>query len=216
VAALNGLEHVFLSSIAAYIGLDPKRDITWVVHSPDKLIELFKEGKIDVMLGFPPTPQRLRDERIGRVLVNSAIDRPWSEYFCCLVTASREFVRRNPIATKAAVRAILKATAESAHLLADRKVDALMAFPPVPQELRANNIGHVIVNSGVDRPWSQYFCCMLATNREFVRQYPIATKRALRAILKATDICALEPERAAQIIVDGGAPRRTTVMLVRP
>jgi NitT/TauT family transport system substrate-binding protein len=33
---------------------------------------------------------------------------------------------------------------------------------------------------------------------------PIATKRALRAILKATDICALEPERAARSQVDKG------------
>jgi NitT/TauT family transport system substrate-binding protein len=110
VAALYGAEYVFLASIAAHVGLDPRRDITWVVNPPNKSIELFKEGKIDVILGFPPTPQRLREERIGRVLVNSATDRPWSQYFCCLVTASREFVRRNPVATKAAVRAMLKAT----------------------------------------------------------------------------------------------------------
>jgi NitT/TauT family transport system substrate-binding protein len=30
------------------------------------------------------------------------------------------------------------------------------------------------------------------------------TKRALRAILKATDVCATEPDRAAQLIVDKG------------
>ena len=48
-----------------------------------------------------------------------------------------------------------------------------------------------------DRPWSQYFCCMVVAHREFVRQHPVATKRALRAILKATDLCALEPERRA-------------------
>ena len=29
----------------------------------------------------------------------------------------------------------------------------------------------------MDRPWSQYFCCMLAGNAEFVRKYPVATKR---------------------------------------
>ena len=45
---------------------------------------------------------------------------------------------------------------------------------------------------------------MVMANREFVRKHPVATKRAFRAILKATDICALEPERAAQIVVDGG------------
>jgi NitT/TauT family transport system substrate-binding protein len=43
---------------------------------------------------------------------------------------------------------------------------------------------------------------MLAGNAEFVRDHPVATKRALRAILKAADFCAAEPERAAQSLVD--------------
>jgi NitT/TauT family transport system substrate-binding protein len=41
-------------------------------------------------------------------------------------------------------------------------------------------------------------------NREFVRKHPVATKRALRAILKANQICALEPDRAARLLVDKG------------
>jgi NitT/TauT family transport system substrate-binding protein len=45
---------------------------------------------------------------------------------------------------------------------------------------------------------------MAVGNREFVRQHPVATKRALRALLKATDVCAVEPERAARSIVDRG------------
>jgi NitT/TauT family transport system substrate-binding protein len=98
--------------------------------------------------------------------------------------------------------------AECKQLLADGKVDAYLAFPPDTQELRARKIGHVVVNSAVDRPWSQYFCCMATGHREFVRKHPIATKRALRAILKATDICALEPERAARALVDGGFTSR--------
>jgi NitT/TauT family transport system substrate-binding protein len=65
-----------------------------------------------------------------------------------------------------------------------------------------------VVNSTVDRPWSQYFCCMLVGNREFVRTHPVATKRALRAILKATDMCALKPEQAAQFIVDNDYAKR--------
>ena len=94
--------------------------------------------------------------------------------------------------------------AEGKRLLAEGKVDAYLGFPPDPQELRARKVGHVVVNSAVDRPWSQYFCCMATGHREFVRKHPIATKRALRAILKAADICALEPERAARALVDGG------------
>jgi NitT/TauT family transport system substrate-binding protein len=90
------------------------------------------------------------------------------------------------------------------ELFAERKIDAFLGFPPEPQELRARNIGHVIVNSSVDRPWSQYFCCMLAGNREFVRQNPVATKRVLRAILKATDLCVTDPAAVARRIVAGG------------
>ena len=80
----------------------------------------------------------------------------------------------------------------------------MIGFPPVPQEVRARKIGHVLVNSAVDRPWSQYFCCLVGASREFVRKHPVATKRALRALLKATDLCALEPDRAARRLVDRG------------
>jgi NitT/TauT family transport system substrate-binding protein len=59
-----------------------------------------------------------------------------------------------------------------------------------------------VVNTTTDKPWSQYYCCMLVGNRDFVQNHPIATKRALRAILKAADLCAQQPERAARIVVD--------------
>jgi NitT/TauT family transport system substrate-binding protein len=45
---------------------------------------------------------------------------------------------------------------------------------------------------------------MVAANRDYVRNYPVAAKRVLRAILKATDLCATEPTRVARQIVDGG------------
>jgi NitT/TauT family transport system substrate-binding protein len=128
IPALGTSHHLFLSSMAAYVGLDPRKDINWVTHE----------------------------------------------------------------------------TVDSAELLAAGKVDALIGFPPVPQELRAKRIGQVIVNSSVDRPWSQYFCCTIAARKEFVQRNPVATKRAVRAILKATDVCALEPERAARTIVERG------------
>ena len=94
--------------------------------------------------------------------------------------------------------------AESVRLLAEAKIDAFLATPPWGQELRAKKIGHTIVNTAVDRPWSQYFCCMFIGNTEYVRKYPVATKRVLRAILKADQICALEPERVARTMVDRG------------
>jgi NitT/TauT family transport system substrate-binding protein len=89
------------------------------------------------------------------------------------------------------------------ELFAKGEIDGFLGFPPEPQELRARHAGHVIVNTAVDRPWSQYFCCLLEGNREYVRKYPVATKRVVRAILKAADLCATEPARAARQLVDG-------------
>ncbi|HKH20019.1 MAG TPA: ABC transporter substrate-binding protein, partial [Gammaproteobacteria bacterium] len=88
--------------------------------------------------------------------------------------------------------------ANSKELFAEGKIDAFLAFPPEPQELRARNIGHTIIKTTVDRPWSQYFCCMPFANRDFVKTYPIATKRVLRALVKAADFCAADPAGAAQ------------------
>jgi NitT/TauT family transport system substrate-binding protein len=130
VEGLGSSPHLFVSVMAAHVGLDPAKDIRWV------------ESGLEVT-----TPS---------------------------------------------------------ELFADGKIDAFLGTPPQPQELRARNIGHVIFNSSVDPPWSQYFCCVLAGNRDFVRQHPVATKRVLRAILKAADFCAAEPARAAQQLVDGG------------
>ena len=99
---------------------------------------------------------------------------------------------------------VVHSAADSIRLLAAGEIDGYLGNPPVTQELRANKIGRVVVNSTLDRPWSQYFCCLVAGNREFVLKHPVATKRALRAILKADQICALEPERVARAIVDRG------------
>ena len=90
------------------------------------------------------------------------------------------------------------------ELFAEGKVDAFLGFPPEPQELRARKIGHVILDTSTDKPWSQYFCCMLVGSKDFVQNHPIATKRVLRAILKANDICAADPGMAAQILVNRG------------
>jgi NitT/TauT family transport system substrate-binding protein len=132
VDALNSPQHMFLAPIAAHVGIDPSKDINWVVSPSVKPMQLFIDGKLDGFLGLPPEPQ----------------------------------------------------------------------------ELHARRVGHVLVDSTVDRPWSEYFCCMLMGHREFVRKYPIATKRVTRAILKAADLCAAEPARAARLLVDGGFTER--------
>lgn len=109
VTRLTSGRHIFLSVMAGHVGLDPRKDINWVTDPAAKSMQLFADGKIDAFMGFPPEPQELRAKKIGHVVASTTVDRPWSQYFCCMVVGNREFVRKHPVATKRALRAILKA-----------------------------------------------------------------------------------------------------------
>jgi NitT/TauT family transport system substrate-binding protein len=63
-------------------------------------------------------------------------------------------------------------------------------------------VGRLLVDTNVDKPWSQYFCCMVSGHSDFVKKNPIATKRALRAILKANDAVARDPELATRMLIE--------------
>ena len=110
IRALRSGGHLYIAMMAAHVGLDPHKDIAWVTPGPSETaMQLFTERKVDVFLGFPPEPQELRARKIGRVIINTATDKPWSDYFCCTALGNRDFVREHPIATKRYLRAILKA-----------------------------------------------------------------------------------------------------------
>jgi NitT/TauT family transport system substrate-binding protein len=110
IAIPNGAGHQLMSIIAAYIGLDPRTEIDWIAAPDGKPLDLFVDGKVDAFLAFPPEPQELRARGIGRVILSTATDKPWSQYFCCMLFSGRDFVDAHPVATKRALRAILKAT----------------------------------------------------------------------------------------------------------
>ena len=109
ITYLGSPRHLFLAAMAAHVGIDPGKDLRWVASGKPVAMDLFTNGQVDAFLGFPPDPQELRAQHIGRVIVNSAVDRPWSQYFCCMLAGNRTFVRNNPVATKAVLRAIVKA-----------------------------------------------------------------------------------------------------------
>ena len=86
IPAFGSPHHVFLASMAAYVGLDPSRDINFVTYPANQSMQLLADSKIDALLSFPPVPQELRAKKIGHVILNSSVDRPWSQYFCCMIS----------------------------------------------------------------------------------------------------------------------------------
>lgn len=59
----------------------------------------------------------------------------------------------------------------------------------------------------MDKPWSQYFCCLVVGNRDFLQKHPMATKKILRSFLKANDMTAREPDRATSLLIDKGVTK---------
>lgn len=106
---MQGGEQILLSSMLAYVGIHPG-EVTWLSRPPGSAMSAFIAGQADAFLGFPPEPQELRLRGVGHVLLDTNVDKPWSQYYCCMVGANRSFVERNPIATKHVLRAILKGT----------------------------------------------------------------------------------------------------------
>jgi NitT/TauT family transport system substrate-binding protein len=110
IGQLGGADHVFLSVMLANAGIDPVKDVTFMVTPPATIKQQFLDGKSDAYMAFPPAVQELTAKSVGHVVVNSMMDAPWSQYFCCMATFNRDFVQTKPVATKAALRALLKAT----------------------------------------------------------------------------------------------------------
>jgi len=138
IGARGALEHLFIASMVAYIGMNPEKDINWsIAGNSQKAFQQFAAGK----------------------------------------------------------------------------ADAWLAFGTEPLELRAKKIGHSILSTADSQPRSQYFCCMLQARREFVQKYPVASKRALRAVLKAADVCASDPARAARYMAEKGYEPRYELAL---
>ena len=98
--------------MAAHVGLDPVKDIRWVVNADPsvKPMDLFTEGKIDAFLGFPPEPQELRARHIGQVIVNSC-GRPAMVGIFLLHAGGQSGIHAQSSGRhERALRAILKAT----------------------------------------------------------------------------------------------------------
>jgi len=88
----------------------------------------------------------------------------------------------------------------------DGRSEAFIAPAANGPTLRRNpkNPGTVILDTTMDKPWSQYYCCQLVANRDWARRHPIATKRVTRAVLRAADAVAKDRVSAAHEFVAGG------------
>ncbi len=186
-------------------------------------------GEVDINLFFPSSLLVAADQGDQLVVLAGVLNGPWELFGNERVQSLRDLkgkrifvIKRDATDSVYALWAVLLAyvgidlesdvefveladpLAELLPLFLEGGIDAFLAPRPLSTALRNANVGHVFVDGAKDPPWSQYFGPMAAANRDFAEKYPVATKRALRAILRAADLCAREPERAARYLVDRG------------
>ena len=100
---------IFAYRVLGTQGLDPARDVSWVVYPAGELGLALEKGEVDAIGSSEPIGSMLVAQGQVRNLADQATDYPYSEEYCCAVLANGKFIAQNPKATAAATRALLKA-----------------------------------------------------------------------------------------------------------
>lgn len=200
-------------------------DIQYVKLPPPKIAASLAAGEIDFTMGFGALMSLRIDAGDPIVMLGGVHVGCWQVFGSPALKSIRDFKGKTVAISgptgpdgvfmamtlanvgldlRQDVRLMTSTPAEAAKLLSSGQVEGVVAFPPGSQNLRATGVGQVVLDSMTDEPWSDYFCCMANVNRNWMEKYPVATKRALRAVLKGADVAGKEPEVAARGMVDRG------------
>lgn len=99
---------LFASRALAAHGLDPERDVKWVVIAPEVASLSLDNGQVDAMADSEPLGSIL--EGMGKVhtVADQAVDEPYKDEYCCAVVVNGAFARRDPESASKVTRALLK------------------------------------------------------------------------------------------------------------
>src|SRR5213595_20361 len=100
---------IFANRVLGANGIDPGKEITWRVFPAGELGLALDKGEVDAVADSEPIGSMLIDQ--GKVLniADQAADMPYRDEYCCAVLVNGKFLARNPKASAAATRALLKA-----------------------------------------------------------------------------------------------------------
>jgi NitT/TauT family transport system substrate-binding protein len=135
---------IFANRALALHGIDPSKEITWLVFPAGELKLALEKGSVDAVADAEPIGTLLTSSGTVRNVVDQATDEPFASEYCCAVVANGKFLANNPKAAAAATRALLKAAKwveanpEAAARLAVEK--KYLASRP---ELNAEAISHL-------------------------------------------------------------------------
>lgn len=100
---------IFANRALGANGIDPARDVTWLVFPAGELGLALQKGEIDAVADSEPIGSMLLAKGLVRNIADQAADAPYNQEYCCAVIANGKYLKKNPKSTAAATRALLKA-----------------------------------------------------------------------------------------------------------
>jgi NitT/TauT family transport system substrate-binding protein len=102
---------IFANRALAAHGIDPARDVKWVVYPADAQMLALDNGQIDAVCDSEPIGTLMLKDGKVRNIVQEANDPPYNDEYCCVVSLSGRFAAHNPAAAAKVTRALLKGAA---------------------------------------------------------------------------------------------------------
>jgi NitT/TauT family transport system substrate-binding protein len=100
---------IFANRVLGANGIDPSKEITWIVFPAGELGLALDKGEVDAVADSEPIGSLLLAQGKVRNVADQAADVPYKDEYCCAVLVNGKFLARNPKATAAATRALLRA-----------------------------------------------------------------------------------------------------------
>jgi NitT/TauT family transport system substrate-binding protein len=99
---------IFANRVLGSHGIDPSKEITWLVFPAGELGLALDKGEVDAVADSEPIGSLLLSDNKVRNVADQATDAPYVDEYCCAVLVNGKFLAKNPKATAAATRALLK------------------------------------------------------------------------------------------------------------
>src|SRR5215467_1952308 len=145
---------IFANRVLGAHGIDPGKDISWLVFPAGELGLALDKGEVDAVADSEPIGTLLLAEGKVRNIADQAADPPYKNEYCCAVVVNGQFLASNPKAAAAATRALLKGAkwvetnpAAAARLSVEKKY---LASNPELNTLALSHLRYVPSVSGAE------------------------------------------------------------------
>jgi len=99
---------IFANRVLSANGIDPGKDITWLVFPAGELGLALDKGEVDAVANSEPIGSLLLATGKVKTIADLAKDAPYKDEYCCAVLVNGKFLSREPKTAAAATRALLK------------------------------------------------------------------------------------------------------------